>query len=75
MLFRSCFAGATLSGARADGTITFEDGDARELSRTLTAVADNFPWTNESDHGNARQRIVSFNTGARGGPRACLAAN
>jgi predicted metalloprotease len=70
-----CFAGATLSGARADGTITFEPGDTAELSKTLAAVADNFPWTNESDHGNARQRIVSFNTGARGGPRACLAAN
>jgi predicted metalloprotease len=69
-----CMAGAALSGAAADGTVRFEQGDTQELSRTLSAVADNFPWTQESDHGNARQRIVSFNTGARGGPLACRAA-
>jgi predicted metalloprotease len=66
-----CFAGATLAGATRDRVITFEPGDAQELSRTLTTVADKFPWTSTSDHGDARQRILSFNNGARGGPLAC----
>jgi hypothetical protein len=51
--------------------IKLEPGDTAELSRTLAAVADQFPWTSTSDHGDARQRITSFNRGARGGPLAC----
>jgi predicted metalloprotease len=68
-----CLAGATLQGASRDGTVRFEPGDREELSRTLSAVADNFAWTKESDHGNARQRIQAFNAGARTGVQACIA--
>jgi len=68
-----CFAGATLFGAAERGLLQFERGDTQELQETLAAVADDYPWTNESDHGDARQRISAFNQGAQGGVRACLA--
>ncbi|HEY6747774.1 MAG TPA: neutral zinc metallopeptidase [Mycobacteriales bacterium] len=67
-----CLAGATLFGAAERGLLQFERGDTEELARTLAAVADDFPWTKESDHGDAQQRTSSFNQGARGGPQACL---
>jgi uncharacterized protein len=67
-----CFAGATLFGAADLGFLTFERGDTEELSRTLAAVADDFPWTTESDHGDASQRTASFTRGAQGGPAACV---
>jgi uncharacterized protein len=67
-----CFAGATLFGAADRGLLRFERGDIEELQQTLAAVADDFPWTRESDHGDARQRIAAFNDGARGGPTACI---
>lgn len=66
-----CLAGATLVGAADRGLVSLERGDTEELRQTLVAVADDFPWTNESDHGNAQQRIQSFNTGAEGGVDAC----
>ena len=68
-----CLAGATLFGAAERGLLRFERGDTQELQETLAAVADDFPWTTESDHGDARQRISAFNQGAQGGVRACLA--
>jgi predicted metalloprotease len=68
-----CFAGATLFGAAERGLLQFERGDTQELQETLTAVADDFPWTKQSDHGDAQQRISAFNQGAQGGVRACLA--
>jgi len=68
-----CFAGATLFGAADRGLLQFERGDTQELQETLTAVADDYPWTKQSDHGDARQRIRAFNQGAKGGVRACLA--
>ena len=67
-----CLAGATLQGAADDGIIKIEPGDTQELAQTLSAVADDFPWTKESDHGNAEQRISAFNSGARGGVPACI---
>jgi predicted metalloprotease len=67
-----CFAGATLFGAAERGLLQFERGDTQELQETLTAVADDYPWTEQSDHGDAQQRISSFNQGAKGGVRACL---
>ena len=67
-----CFAGATLFGAADRGLLTFERGDIQELQQTLVAVADDFPWTKESDHGDARQRIDAFNQGARGGVTSCI---
>jgi uncharacterized protein len=66
-----CFAGATLFGAAERGLLQFERGDTQELQETLAAVADDYPWTQESDHGDARQRINAFNQGAQGGPTAC----
>jgi hypothetical protein len=67
-----CLAGATLQGATEDGSIAIEPGDTEELTRTLLAVADDFPWTSERDHGNAQQRIAAFNQGASGGVQSCV---
>jgi predicted metalloprotease len=67
-----CFAGAALQGAANDGVLTFEPGDAEELAQTLAAVADEYPWTNERDHGNIEQRTEAFTTGANGGVTACV---
>jgi uncharacterized protein len=66
-----CLAGATLQGAAQDGIVRIEPGDAEEIATTLTAVADDFPWTDQSDHGNAQQRISFFNQGVNGGVPAC----
>jgi predicted metalloprotease len=67
-----CLAGATLFGAADLGFLEFERGDTDELAKTLAAVADDFPWTQESDHGDARERTAAFNRGAQGGPSACI---
>ncbi|WP_433158322.1 neutral zinc metallopeptidase [Kribbella sp. CA-247076] len=66
-----CLAGAALQGAADDGLIVFEPGDSEEIGQTLAAVADDYPWTDESDHGNARERTAAFNAGTAGGVRAC----
>jgi len=67
-----CLAGATLFGAAEGGMVDLEPGDTEELAQTLAAVADDFPWTKESDHGNARERTANFSRGARDGVKACL---
>ena len=67
-----CLAGATLQGAANDGLVRVDQGDAEELQRTLAAAADDFPWTNQGDHGNAEQRIGAFRAGAQRGLRACF---
>jgi len=67
-----CLAGAALQGAVDDGKIKLEPGDSEEMARTLTTVADDFPWTKESDHGDAQQRIANFNQGAEQGAKACV---
>jgi predicted metalloprotease len=69
-----CLAGASLQGAAQDGLLQFEAGDTEELGQTLAAVADDFPWTSERDHGNAQQRTEAFNQGATGGATACFDA-
>lgn len=66
-----CLAGATLQGAAQDKLVQIEPGDDEELAKTLAAVADDYPWTKQSDHGNAEQRIGAFNEGASGGVPAC----
>jgi uncharacterized protein len=66
-----CLAGAALQGAANEGLIVIEPGDSEEIAQTLAAVADDYPWTNESDHGNAAERTSSFNTGVEGGVKAC----
>lgn len=67
-----CLAGASLFGAAERGLVQLEPGDTEELSQTLAAVADDFPWTDESDHGNARERTAAFARGSRGGVSACV---
>ncbi|MEU6125179.1 hypothetical protein [Streptomyces sp. NPDC047123] len=64
-----CLAGATLYGS---DDLRFEDGDSQELGQALTDLADDTPWTNSRDHGNADQRIKAFNSGGSGGVSACL---
>jgi uncharacterized protein len=66
-----CLAGAALQGAADEGLITAEPGDSDEIAATLAAVADDYPWTDVSDHGNAEERTSAFNTGVQGGVRAC----
>lgn len=67
-----CLAGATLYGAVADGSLQFEQGDERELTRALSELADETPWTREGDHGDTFERISAFGTGRSGGVPACL---
>ena len=67
-----CFAGASLFGAAADGTLVFEDGDQQELVAALSALADQTPWTQAGDHGDAMERVSAFSSGREGGVEACL---
>jgi predicted metalloprotease len=67
-----CLAGAALQGAAREGLVQIEPGDAEEMTRTLVAVADDFPWTDSSSHGDAQQRTTAFNSGVDGGVDACL---
>jgi len=67
-----CFAGAALTGAAADGTLQWENGDNQELFTALDLVADKTPWTNTRDHGDTSQRVESFNHGVASGPLGCL---
>ncbi|NEB03968.1 hypothetical protein [Streptomyces sp. SID13726] len=64
-----CLAGATLFGSE---DLRFEEGDTDELAAALAALADDTPWTNSSDHGDANERISSFAAGGRGGVEACM---
>ena len=70
-----CFAGATLYGAAQDGLLTLEPGDVKEITASLTAVADETPWTASSDHGDPFQRIGAFDQGRTGGVAGCLPLN
>jgi len=67
-----CLAGAAIFGAVNDGKLTLEAGDTREIQQTLVLVSDDFPWTDESSHGNAQQRTAAFSAGANGGFDACV---
>ena len=67
-----CLAGAALQGAADDGLIVFEPGDSEEIAKTLAAVADDYPWTDQGDHGNAEERTAAFNAGTSGGVQACI---
>ena len=49
-----------------------EPGDDEEIAQTLQAVADDYRWTDESSHGNARQRTAAFQGGVRDGVEGCL---
>ena len=67
-----CLAGASLEGAAQEGLVRIEPGDTDEIAQTLQAVADDYPWTDESSHGNARQRTAAFQTGVDDGVETCL---
>jgi uncharacterized protein len=67
-----CLAGAALQGAADEGLVRIEPGDDREIAQTLRAVADDYPWTDESSHGDAEQRISAFRSGVSGGVDSCL---
>jgi uncharacterized protein len=67
-----CLAGAAITGAADEGLVQIEEGDEAEIARALAAVADDFPWTDTSSHGNAAERTANFNRGSRGGVEACL---
>jgi uncharacterized protein len=67
-----CLAGAALAGATGDGQLEWEEGDGQELADSLTALADETPWTNSDDHGDAGERIASYNYGVDNGPLGCL---
>lgn len=67
-----CLAGAALQGAADQGLVQIEPGDDEEIAQTLAAVADDYPWTDESSHGDARQRTAAFQDGVSGGVEGCL---
>jgi uncharacterized protein len=69
-----CLAGAALQGAADEGLVRIEPGDDREIAQTLRAVADDYPWTDESSHGDAEQRISAFRSGVSGGVDSCLSS-
>ena len=47
-------------------------GDDAELIGSLTALADQMPWTMSSDHGDPFQRLEWFTLGRNGGVQACF---
>lgn len=67
-----CLAGATLQGAVDDGLISLDPGDPEEVSETLTALADDYPWTDVTSHGDAGQRSSAFSSGVGRGVGACF---
>ena len=67
-----CLGAAALYGAAADETLTFDLGDEQELVTSLSALADQMPWTMTSDHGDAFQRVQWFTLGRNGGVNACI---
>ena len=66
-----CLGAAALYGAAADGNLEFDAGDEQELVTSLSALADQMPWTMTSDHGDAFQRVQWFTLGRNGGVNAC----
>jgi hypothetical protein len=67
-----CLAGASLQGAQELELVRIEPGDDQEIARTLQAVADDFPWTDERSHGNAQERTAAFQSGVSGGVERCI---
>jgi predicted metalloprotease len=69
-----CLAGAALQGAADQGLVRIEPGDDEEIATTLEAVADDYPWTDQGSHGNARQRVAAFRAGVSRGVDGCLSS-
>ena len=66
-----CLGAAALFGAAADGTLTIEEGDEKEMVNSLSALADEMAWTSSADHGDPFQRVQWFTLGRNGGVNAC----
>ncbi len=66
-----CLGAAALFGAAADGTLTIEAGDEKEMVNSLSALADEMTWTSSIDHGDPFQRVQWFTLGRNGGVNAC----
>jgi predicted metalloprotease len=69
-----CLAGAALQGAADQGLVRIEPGDDEEIAQTLEAVADDYPWTDQRSHGDARQRVAAFRAGVSRGVDGCLSS-
>jgi predicted metalloprotease len=67
-----CLAGAALYGAAGDGDLTFEGGDEKVITKSLSDLADSTAWTSSSDHGDPFQRIESFDLGRTKGVAGCV---
>lgn len=67
-----CFGGAALAGATKDGTAQWEAGDNQELYDALVKLSDQLPWTDPRSHGDANQRVSSYNLGVENGTLGCL---
>lgn len=67
-----CLAGAALYGAAEDGTISLSADFTDRMVDNLSEVADQTPWTDRTDHGDALDRIEAFNEGRTGGVEACM---
>ena len=52
-----CLGAAALFGAAADGTLTIEAGDEKEMVSSLSLLADEMAWTSSTDHGDPFQRV------------------
>ena len=66
-----CFAAAALYGAAEGEYFVWEAGDTAEITSGLTALADETPWTDTSDHGDPLDRIDAFNDGRASGVPGC----
>jgi predicted metalloprotease len=67
-----CLAGAAVAGAIEDGQLTLETGDTEEMVAAFEFLGDAEPWTDESSHGTAEQRLAAFELGASDGVAGCL---
>ena len=67
-----CFAAAALYGAEEDEYFVWEAGDTAEITNGLTALSDQTPWTDTTDHGDPLDRIDAFNDGRVSGVPGCF---
>ena len=66
-----CLGAAALFGAAADGTLTIEEGDEKEMVSSLSVLSEEMAWTSSADHGDPFQRVQWFTLGRNGGVNAC----
>lgn len=67
-----CLAGALLVSANNAGRITVSPGEEDQMFQSLAAVADSEPWYQAGDHGDASERVGSFQTGVGLGVEGCI---